>query len=144
MAKTLAEYEAEAAGLRDDADKQRAARRQQDKLALFEKFGPSVFLDLIVIECRDAAPDLPQFVALSRPTGPQTDRFKHQMWKDSKDRGVVEAKARAGADLVRQCLAWPSPEDYERLIDANRMLPDKAASALLEEVQAGAEAMGKG
>lgn len=144
MSKTLAEWRKEAAERFDAFSRQRDARKEKDELELFEKLGPAFKLEYIVVECRDAAPELPQFVVFHRPSGPQTDRFKTQMWKDSKERGVVEAKARAGADLAVQCLAWPSIEEYTKLIDANRMLPDKVAGILVEEAQAGAEAAGKG
>ena len=140
----LANYRAQASAAADLFAAKQIEKKETDELEICELLGPSYKIDFIVIECKDAAPELPQFVVYNRPTGPQTDRFKAQLWKDSKEKGAVEAKSRAGAELARQCLKWPSPELYEQLLDANRMFADKAAGFLIEEVQAGADLAGKG
>jgi hypothetical protein len=100
--------------------------------------------DNVVIHCSEASAELPGFVICHRPGPAQVARFKQLMWKDSKDKGVIEAKAKAGEDLVRQCLKWPPAEQYAAMTNKYGMLPDRVAKFLYEASEAAADEAGKG
>jgi hypothetical protein len=124
----------------------RAKRNEAEEEKLLDEHGVSL-LDgsLVMLPLPETAPDLPGHYVGCRPLGPAMDRFRSIMWRDSGQRGATEAKARAGRELARFCLKYPSPSDFERLCDGEWAgAVDQIASALVRAAQAGLEAEGKG
>lgn len=141
-------YDEKIAELQKKLDEAKLAREARDEKELDELIAKSLHpaLDdtLVLVRVQDAPPHLPGHIVGTRPSGPQNDRFKQLMWKDSSQRGVVEAKSRAGEQLAAQCLVYPTKERYAELCAAFVMVPEKFAKALIEGAEAGAEATGKG
>lgn len=96
----------------------------------------------VVVRFKDAPPDMPGHYIGCRPSGPAIAFFKQTMWKDSAQKGVIEAKARAGEHLASQCRLYPSAEDYARLVAEFPLAPDRISKALIEAAEGGAEAEG--
>ena len=125
-------------------DVKKAAREKRDEDEI-DKIAPYFADDThVVVRVPDAAVKFPGHLVGTRPMGPAYERFKQILWKDSTQRGVAEAKSRAGGELARHCLVYPSAEVYDSMVAEYAFLPDKFAEALIEAARAGAEAEGKG
>lgn len=125
----------------DAAKAERLARDEKELDQLEEYFVDPAY---VVVRLDEAAPGFAGHLVGTRPKGPAYERFKQILWRDSAQRGVIEAKSRAGAELARACLVYPSPEEYAKLVAEYSFVPDKFAEALIDAARAGAEAEGKG
>lgn len=140
----MGKYEERMAELQKLRDGAADARRKRDEKELDEFFDLLLEEQNVLIRFPESTPDLPGHVVCHRPGPAQAQRFKAIMWKDAGQRGVLEQKQKAGADLARQCLVWPAVERYNALVEAYPMAPDKIAQLLIQAAEAGAEAEGKG
>lgn len=125
-----------------DVAKTAREARDEKELEVIEQY--LVDDGYVVVRLPDAAPNFVGHVVCHRPKGPAYERFKQTMWKDSAQRGVTEAKSRAGAELANLCLVYPAQPDYQALIAEYAFVPDKIAEAMINAAQAGADAEGKG
>lgn len=127
-------------------DVEAAARKARDDKEAEAPEVEALLLDgeNIVIHCSESSVDMPGLVICRKPSPEQVARFKQLMWKDSKDRGVVEAKSKAGEQMARHCLLYPPPERYAALVAKYGMIPEKVSKSLIEAAEAAADEVGKG
>ncbi len=138
-------YEEKKAEIEKRRAERAAERLARDTKELEGEVGDMLLSDeMVLVRFPEADVSLPGHYVGRRPRAPEIARFKSIMWRDNAQRGAIEAKANAGADLARQCRVYPSAERYDALVDAHAMVPDRVAQALIEAAQAGAEAEGKG
>lgn len=137
-----AEKLAELQKLRDDEESKRR-KRDEDEMG-DELFALASDPKNVFVRVPEAPSHLPGHVVCRLPAPVQVQRFRELMWRDSKERGVVAAKAAAGADLVQQTRLYPSADKYSDLTAAISMLPDKLAEILIKAADGAAVAEGKG
>lgn len=137
--------EARAAAVRESrAAKNDLLKKSKLERDLQEEIELDHFLDTHRKLKIDTAPEFPGCVIYRLPSPGEASRFRQIMWKESKERGVVEAKAKAGGELARACVVYPSREKYEELVATYTTLPDAVAKAIMQASDAEAEEEGKG
>jgi hypothetical protein len=141
LAEKRAELEKQRVAIADE----KKARSDAEEERLIDEFGVGlVDGSFVLVKLPDSPASMPGHYVGCRPAGPAVKRFTETMWRDSNQRGVLDAKASAGADLARLCLKYPEPERYAALVAAYAAAPDIIAEALIHAARAGAAAEGKG
>lgn len=143
MAKTYEQMKAEIEAARAPA---KAARLARDLAEMENDVLPAMLCNETceILRVADAPADLPGHVVVRAPEPVEMDRFRHVMFRESKERGVVEAKSRAGGQLGASCVVYPDKERYAALVAKFSGIPDEVAKLALKMSDAGAEAEGKG
>lgn len=140
-------YASALAALREKTNRDPKAREALHAQELTEKVLPVVvdkeLTDDNIIHFEDVEEGAAH-VVVTTPTSGQYSKFRHTLHKDSRDRGVVEAKAKAGAELAAQCIVYPDREAYAKLCESYPAVSDAVAKKCIHLAEAGAAELGKG
>ena len=137
-----ADWQAKIQAKRDGEAK---AREKRDEDEMDQHVGPIMLgrSDVDYLHVPLAAAHLPGHIVLRLPKPAEIKMVRFHMWRDAKEAGAVEAKAKAGIQLAAQCLVYPSPEKYTELTETYASVGDEAGKKAFLMAGAGADADAK-
>lgn len=97
-------------------------RDGQETIDLVEMLTSNLDYERVLVP--EAPPDLPGSIVVRPPTKGEHSRFRSAIWGEDR-----EAKAKAGAELARDCRVWPSEERYNELLKRCPGAADRASAA---------------
>ncbi len=135
-------YEERLAEIQAKRDAAKAARVKRDDAEMLGVVGELLLMneEYYVVRVPDAAAELCGHVVMRPPTSGEFSMFRHTMFRDAKQAGITEARAKAGLQLAAQCRVYPDPEKYAALVDKYPAVADECGKAAYKAAEAGAEA----